>query len=1179
MVLALLALFFLSYSFSYAVSASPELVQQLKESGQLERLVERLVAARAKGSWSPSPKITDPKNPLGKVLNFDPSMPDTFRALVILVDFSDNPASGGMIFGEPSDFQHLLFSFDPGDGHYSMTEFYSENSYGTFFLEGQVVGWYRMPQTYAYYVDGQNGWGSYPQNAQKLAEDAVLAADPAVDYSQFDGDGNGWVDGLFVVHAGPGAEQTGSDNMIWSHMWYLHEVLNLDGVDISSYSMEPEEYMGLGLITMGVYAHEYGHVLGLPDLYDIDYSSAGVGDWSLMSGGSWNIQGRYPAFMDAWCKKEIGFLSPTNITANQIDVEIPTSYSNPVAFRLWQNGQVENQYFLIENRQKMGNDMGIDGSGLLIMHIDESIGGNWDENHPLVAIEQADGMFHLENNVNDGDAGDVWSAGMQKDFDDLSTPNTRKYSGAKTKTAVWNISSSDPMMYASFDINYSRPRFEIQSATFSDSAFGNNNGIAEEGESITFTFTVKNLWLDAMNVTGTLTCDNNDIVFDTPSVNIGAVTGEGGTGNNTSNPILFTIPVDFVTCIDSFYLEITSDNPYSAKTFGFELHIGNPSILIVDDDNGDSYEEYLEYELFARRRPFDVYDKSVSGSPSAALLNSYATVLWLTGDERTDILSAADVASMKSFLDNGGNLFLTGQSIVKELDSDDQSFLNNYLRASYVSDLLYPLMNGQPGSPIGDGIKIRYGGTTNQTDPQTIDTTNGSIANFVLTIGGITGLSYEGSYRLVLFSFGFEAISNDFVTQGYVGRDTVFARIMEFFDDDTVSLNPTVTFVDIVGESSNLNVVGHVPTFVWSVSDTTPNPIVQYEVEVGTGNLCHNHDNMWSPDLFIGSDTTLTYAGLPLEDGQFYLFSIRVNNGVTWSNWYEFLFRMNSVANPGGLVEPGEGQQLSTATPTLKVTNSADPEGDALTYEFEVYSDSMLATLVASATGIAEGSPHTSWTVDVPLAEDGQYFWRSRTFDGYEHAGYTAVGSFYVNADNQPPNSFSLLVPANDSIVLDLYPRLIWQTATDGDAGDSVSYALWTSLDSLFGTYTETANLADTFRTLTYLLDPDTICYWKVKAVDRSSAVRWSSETFHFFTAPSACCVGIRGNVDGDPGEEINIADMVHLVDYLFRGGPGPLCLAEGNVDGDPGEHINVADLTYLVDYLFRGGPPPPPCP
>jgi hypothetical protein len=67
--------------------------------------------------------------------------------------------------------------------------------------------------------------------------------------------------------------------------------------------------------------------------------------------------------------------------------------------------------------------------------------------------------------------------------------------------------------------------------------------------------------------------------------------------------------------------------------------------------------------------------------------------------------------------------------------------------------------------------------------------------------------------------------------------------------------------------------------------------------------------------------------------------------------------------------------------------------------------------------------------------------------------------------------------------------------------------------------------------------------------------------------------------VDGDPNDQITIADLTYLVDFLMRGGPPSPCREEANVNGDGGEQIGVADLTYLVDFLFRGGPPPPPCP
>ncbi len=88
-----------------------------------------------------------------------------------------------------------------------------------------------------------------------------------------------------------------------------------------------------------------------------------------------------------------------------------------------------------------------------------------------------------------------------------------------------------------------------------------------------------------------------------------------------------------------------------------------------------------------------------------------------------------------------------------------------------------------------------------------------------------------------------------------------------------------------------------------------------------------------------------------------------------------------------------------------------------------------------------------------------------------------------------------------------------------------------------------------------------------------------------FSGGSGGCCNGdgLRGNVDlmSGPGGEIDVADLTYLVEFLFKGGPAPLCEDEGNVDGleGPGGPIDVADLTYLVDYLFKGGPEPPACP
>jgi len=91
-----------------------------------------------------------------------------------------------------------------------------------------------------------------------------------------------------------------------------------------------------------------------------------------------------------------------------------------------------------------------------------------------------------------------------------------------------------------------------------------------------------------------------------------------------------------------------------------------------------------------------------------------------------------------------------------------------------------------------------------------------------------------------------------------------------------------------------------------------------------------------------------------------------------------------------------------------------------------------------------------------------------------------------------------------------------------------------------------------------------------------------------FASGGGTCCMGaIRGNVDMDPGDVIDISDLVFLVDYMFTGGPPPTCAEEANIDGsccasgssESLSDIDISDLVYLVDYMFNGGPAPPPCP
>lgn len=425
----------------------------------------------------------------------------SWKALIILIDFpdyrwdhqTDTNFVNDSLYYTPDHFDSLANSLGTfrhpecvSNVTGSIRDFYIENSYGQFDVISTISGWYTANNNFSYYSANTGA------NAYVLVGEAVAKADPYVDYSQYDNDGDGWVDALYVVHAGPGAEALPvavRDNYIWSHASGISSQLR-DGVYISGYSTEPED----GKI--GVFCHEFGHVIGLPDLYDYTYLSSGVGEWCCMAGGSWghrdsaDVSGSSPTHFSAWCKQELGWIDPVNLKHNNLDLQIPPVENSPVAYRLWDNGDsTGSQYFLVENRQNIGFDSGFTrrqlnyglprGHGLLIWHVDESQWNNDDRTHKMVDLEEASpvniGGFWLEHldttrirpfdrylyNGNRGDDGDPWpgywttsdfiyydGSRDKNAFNQFSTPSSRNYASGYTLVGVENIIENDTIITA-----------------------------------------------------------------------------------------------------------------------------------------------------------------------------------------------------------------------------------------------------------------------------------------------------------------------------------------------------------------------------------------------------------------------------------------------------------------------------------------------------------------------------------------------------------------------------------------------------------------------------------------------------------------------------------------------------------------------------------------------------------
>ena len=353
------------------------------------------------------------------------------------------------------DFQNMLFgNWNSG----SAQDYYHEVSYHQFTINGSVYGWFTADNEKQYY-----GFTNGDIRAAVLAKEAAQKADGVIDYAEFDNDRDGYVDCFTCVHAGYGFEETANGSDIWSHAWSfasagigIYTTNDPDPshpgqfIKIDNYVIDPERSTITNYGTMaaiGVFCHEWGHALGLPDLYDNDGGGEGLGNWCLMAGGSWGGNGYSawkPAHLCAWAKIDLGWILPTNVNQNGF---YPVRHSKTEA-QSYIIPATSSEYFLIENRRKSSFDSHLPGQGLLIYHIDNAL-IELRRPHNLingpvpygVALEQADGSLDLENGSNRGDCGDPFPGSTNNNaFESSGTmPDSRTNNRANTGCGINQI--------------------------------------------------------------------------------------------------------------------------------------------------------------------------------------------------------------------------------------------------------------------------------------------------------------------------------------------------------------------------------------------------------------------------------------------------------------------------------------------------------------------------------------------------------------------------------------------------------------------------------------------------------------------------------------------------------------------------------------------------------------------
>lgn len=361
------------------------------------------------------------------------------KLLAILVSYSDVPMQRSK-----AEFNNLFnqkgYSVNGSTG--SVADYFSDNSFGKMELTVDVAGPYKVSKAMSYY--GRNIGDEKYSHPEEMVAEAVKLADKDVDFSQYDNDKNGYTDGIYVIFAGYGEEAGASADAMWAHAWSIPAV-SCDGVKVSSYSTSPElkgnvrNNATAAITPIGVICHEFSHVCGLPDYYDTDYEESGgesdaLGDFDVMSSGSWNNDGNTPPYTNSYSRNMLGWGTLKNFELKKNNTLLPHNSSN-VGYQV---STISNESFVFENRQKVKWDMYIPGHGMVVYHIvyNASI---WNRNE--INNNPAKEYFQLvDAGLNQNSSSSPFPGTSNiRNFTFTTTPAFANWNGSSLNTPLYNI--------------------------------------------------------------------------------------------------------------------------------------------------------------------------------------------------------------------------------------------------------------------------------------------------------------------------------------------------------------------------------------------------------------------------------------------------------------------------------------------------------------------------------------------------------------------------------------------------------------------------------------------------------------------------------------------------------------------------------------------------------------------
>lgn len=327
------------------------------------------------------------------------------KGVVILANFKDSEMKSGHT---QATFDELCNSLNctVNSGYPSAAQYFADQSNGAYRPQFDVFGPVDLSRNVSYYGTDKPGSeeGDDQHATDAVVEACILANEQfTINWADYDSDKDGYVDFVYVIYAGKGQADGGAATTIWPHNWsvesarqsgyctYTATQCKVGGKKLDNYAMS-SELSGSALGGIGTLCHEFGHVMGLPDLYDTSYGSVYEGcktpnDWDIMDGGSYNADGHCPPNYDPWEKDFFGWHTPINLGNEGQNLTLyANGTENYQVYQINASGQyvaptTSGLRYYIENRQAVGWDAPLTGHGMLIWKVNFNASA-WENNAP-----------------------------------------------------------------------------------------------------------------------------------------------------------------------------------------------------------------------------------------------------------------------------------------------------------------------------------------------------------------------------------------------------------------------------------------------------------------------------------------------------------------------------------------------------------------------------------------------------------------------------------------------------------------------------------------------------------------------------------------------------------------------------------------------------------------------------